>query len=524
MTNVRFRYRWSSWGDLNAFFGLTLDNLSNLVLLWGILKLVGFPDSVYFGKMVPGTALGVLVGDLVYTWMAFRLAKREGRHDVTAMPLGLDTPSTIGIGVAVLMPAFLAARQSGLSPEAAGDVTWKVGMATLVFMGLVKTGASFFGDAIRRKVPQAGLLGSLAGVGITLLGFLPFKEIYTAPVVGLVALGLLLYSLVARLRLPGNLPGAFAAVLAGTAVYYILGGVGLLPLAMELPQATIALHIPWPTLAWWDSMGIATAYLPLAIPFGLLTIVGGINVTESARCAGDNFNTRNVLLTEAMATLVAGVCGGVAQSTPYIGHPAYKAMGARSAYTLAAGLFVGIGGMLGIVSWVVSAIPAAAVAPILLFVGIEIGGQAFIVCPKRHYPAIFVALLPVIGELVRISMETVLGSPAVWDLAMQSAGVREFAQLAMILGHGFIVTSMLWGGAVAHLIDGRLWLVSGYFGVMSALTFFGFIHSVERAGDVYLPWTLSDPGAVIRLSLAYLLLGAMILVLGALGRGKTQAS
>ena len=36
-------------------------------------------------------------------------------------------------------------------------------------------------------------------------------------------------------------------------------------------------------------------------------------------------------------TLVAGLCGGVAQSTPYIGQPAYKAMGARAGYTLLTG-------------------------------------------------------------------------------------------------------------------------------------------------------------------------------------------
>ena len=85
-----------------------------------------------------------------------------------------------------------------------------------------------------------------------------------------------------------------------------------------------------------EGMRIAvTQYLPMAVPFAILTVVGGINVTESARLAGDEYNTRDILLTEAVATLLAGVCGGVSQTTPYIGHPAYKAMGGRAAYTLA---------------------------------------------------------------------------------------------------------------------------------------------------------------------------------------------
>ena len=37
-----------------------------------------FPADIVYTRMFPGTAFGVLVGDLVYTWMAFRLARRTG--------------------------------------------------------------------------------------------------------------------------------------------------------------------------------------------------------------------------------------------------------------------------------------------------------------------------------------------------------------------------------------------------------------------------------------------------------------
>ena len=94
------RARWFVLGDLNGFFGLMFDNLTVMSFLAGILVFAfGYPADIVFGKMFPGTAFGVLFGDLVYTWMAWRLAKRTGRSDVTAMPLGLDTPSTIGIAL-----------------------------------------------------------------------------------------------------------------------------------------------------------------------------------------------------------------------------------------------------------------------------------------------------------------------------------------------------------------------------------------------------------------------------------------
>ena len=314
------RYRWAQWGDLNAFFGLMLDNVTNLVVLTGILVGVfGYPIDKVYSLMIPGTALGVLFGDAVYTWLAFRLAKRTGRSDITAMPLGLDTPSTIGIATAVLGPVYLETKDAVL--------TWQVGMATLMIIGIFKIVLSFFGDWARRHIPQAGLLGSLAGLGITLLAFFPVMKIFSAPVAGLVALGIILYSLTAARRLPFHIPGAFLAVAVGCLIYYLMGGFGLLGAHAVAPVMEFHPAFPWPTFGFIFGLGKAIAYLPIAFPFALLTIIGGINVTESARVAGDEYRTRDILLTEAVATVVAALFGGVAQSTPYIGHPAYKAMG-----------------------------------------------------------------------------------------------------------------------------------------------------------------------------------------------------
>ncbi len=513
MEERKARYQWATWGDLNAFFGLMLDNVTNLVLLWVLLAGAGFPSDIFFSRMVPGTALGVLVGDLIYTWMAFRLAKRTGNPKVTAMPLGLDTPSTIGVALAVLIPAFRAAQYGGMTPHDAAMVSWKIGMATLIFMGIVKTGAAFFGEYIQKVVPQAGLLGSLAGVGVTLLGFIPLMHMFELPEVGLVALGLLLFTLVARFDLPGRLPGAFAAVGAGTAVYFVMGYLGILSGPFTVPEPTLHLAAPIPTLAWLGEARTALAYLPFAIPFGLLTIVGGINVTESARCAGDDFKTRDILLTEAGATLVAGFFGGVVQSTPYIGHPAYKAMGARAAYTLATGLFIGLGGMLGYLSWVVDAIPAAAVAPVLLFVGMEITSQAYSVVPRRHYGALFIALLPVVGELVRIALATVLFDPGLEGRLPTSHDALVWMQVSMLLGHGFIITSMLWAAAVAKLVDRKSGHAAVFFLILAGLSFFGFIHSVLPHGDVYLPWGLESPEVPYRLALVYGFLALLVWLL-----------
>ena len=111
MANGSPRYRWFVAGDLNGFFGLMFDNLTVMSFLAGILVFAfGFPADIVYKKMFPGTAFGVLFGDLVYTWMAFRLVKKTGNTRVTGMPLGLDTPSTIGIALVVLGPAFVSLK------------------------------------------------------------------------------------------------------------------------------------------------------------------------------------------------------------------------------------------------------------------------------------------------------------------------------------------------------------------------------------------------------------------------------
>ena len=93
------------------------------------------PRTFVLTRMIPGTAVGVLVGDLIYTFMAFRLARRTGRTDVTAMPLGLDTPSTFGTVFLIIGPAFQEALSRGLDTESAARHAWFLGITMLLGVG-----------------------------------------------------------------------------------------------------------------------------------------------------------------------------------------------------------------------------------------------------------------------------------------------------------------------------------------------------------------------------------------------------
>ena len=521
--------RWFAAGDINGFFGLMVDNLAVMGFLAAVLVgIYKMPADVVFGRMFPGTALGVLVGDLLYTWMAVRLARRTGRDTITAMPLGIDTPTTIGLAFLVLGPAFVAFKQHGLDEHAAAIATWQLGMAGMMVMGLCKFVLSFAGPIIGRLIPRAGLLGAIAAIALMLIGFLPLLEVLSTPVVGMATLGVILYSVVARGRLPGNVPGVFAAFVLGTLLYYMLGPLGLIGPGFHAPGAlTWRFAVPWPSLGFIDGLASTVPYLPLYLPFGLLMVIGGINNAESARAAGDDFNTRDILLVEAASTLVAGLCGGVAQTTPYIGHPAYKKMGARAGYTLLTGVFIGLGGVLGYLSTLVELLPLAVLAPILVFVSIEMTTQAFEASPARHATAVAFSFFPAIARLLAIKLgdPNYLAPERFSELMRADAhGLPELA-IIVTLGNGFIITSMLWGGFLAALIDKRhraavLTLVAA-----AVLTLFGIIHSVEPGGGMYWPWSLSGVAQTLawQFAAAYGVL-AVIIALLALQKASPAAA
>ncbi|MGA9408027.1 MAG: hypothetical protein WBW71_12920, partial [Bacteroidota bacterium] len=445
------------------------------------------------------------------------LAKKTGNTNVTAMPLGLDTPSTIGIALVVLGPAFIGLKAEGLAERDAAMMTWYIGMATMVVIGIIKILFSFIGQWVQRVVPQAGLLGSLAGIGLALIGVVPLVDIFSIPLVGMISLGLIFYSLVARIKLPKNFPGVFASIILGTCLYYALGPTGWVGGTFSgAPAMDLHFGLPIPTLGFMDGLSHSWKYMPIAIPFGLLTVVGGINVTESARVAGDNFNTRSILLTEAIATLVAGLCGGVAQSTPYIGQPAYKRMGSRAGYTLLTGIFIGLGGVLGYVSFFVELIPRAVLAPILIFVAMDIMVQSFHACPVRHAPAVAFAFFPTVARLLSIKFTNPDIVPAEnFQRLLETPGKALPEMLVTIaLGNGFILTAMLWGGFLAELIDRHLKKSSLYLFILAVLTFFGVVHSASPDGMMYLPWNLGGMAQKIpyQFALAYLVFSIMLLL------------
>jgi AGZA family xanthine/uracil permease-like MFS transporter len=486
------KYRWAQVGDINSFFGLMLDNIAGLFLLVSLLnQTFGFPVEFALRYMVPGTAIGVLIGDLAFFLLALQLAKRTGSTTVTAMPLGLDTPSTFGMVFFVLGPAYASAVQAGMESNAAAMQAWQIGICCIFVSGLFKFACSLGSDWLRRSIPRAGLLGSLAAIALVIISFLPLLEILHYPMVGLIAMAIILTALVGRVPLPFKLPGAVGGLVVAGGIYAIMHTAGLLgpgePLAFDPADGL------WPTewlqalsFGWLSAMGATLNYLPIVIPFAVVTVVGGIDCAESASAVGDHYSTRSVIGIEALATLLGSFCGAVIQTTPYIGHPAYKAMGGRAAFTLATAIGMGLLGTTGLFGYFYLFIPKAAVYPILMFVGLEISAQSFLATPRRHYPAVAMACVPALAFLAMFFV----GPTTPVTPAIETTG---------ILRNGFILTSVFWSSALALVIDRRLSAAAVFYFVAAACTVFGVIHSPLPSAPLLLPFAI--PGVPESLTL-----------------------
>jgi len=495
--------KWFSRGDWNAFFGLAIDNLAVMISLFSLLTFAGIPNGYtpefVLTRMLPGTALGVLAGDLAFTLMAYFLAKKLNSNTVTAMPLGLDTPSTFGMAFLVLLPAL--AKGNELFPQnhdQAMTFGWNVGLGVLILIGLIKIVFSPFGNLVRQWVPRAGLLGSLAAIALTLISFMPLREdIAGMPVVGLPCLLVILVCLLAHRVLPFKFPGTLFSVLLGLFLYAVsifAGRIFDVTIVDAIKPFEFVGHfgfqIPWAFSAgdgsWWETVFREVLFrMPMIFPFALATIVGGIDCTESAASAGDEYDTRSVLFVEAFSSLIAGFAGGVIQTTPYIGQPAYKKMGALSGYTLLTALFIGLAGFMGGLTVLFHLLPKVVLFPILVFVGIEITSQTFRVVNPRHYPALTLAILPSLAYLGLLLLKSIYA-----PLLPERPDAINAIQTLRCLANGFLISGMLWAALMVSILDDKLAKACCYCLVAALLSFFGVIHSPLADEAIGFPWVI----------------------------------
>ena len=503
-------------GDIDGFFGLALDNLVQLILIDTLCRhVLGFPGELVTGSILPGVAVSLLLGNLYYAWAARSLARREGRDDVCALPYGINTPSLFAYVFLVMLPAKLAAEAAGAADPA--RVAWQAGLVACLGSGLIELGGSLVAERIRRLTPRAALLSTLAGIAVTFiaLGFL--YRTYARPIVGLTTLGVVLLTYFGRVRFKGGLPGGLVAVALGVLLAWLTG---IAPVG-DRPATGLTLLAPVPVLGelWAGlSSGMLGTYLSVILPMGLFNLVGSLQNIESAEAAGDSYRTAPSLAVNGLGTVLAAAFGSCFPTTIYIGHPGWKAMGARAGYSVLNGVFITAVCLTGLLAHVVWAVPVDAGMAIVLWIGIVITAQAFEATPRRHGPAVVVGLLPGIAAWGAVLAKNALRAAglgtaeAPFDPSLVEAFARSdtWIEGAFALEQGFIFSSMILTSVVVFVIDRRFVTAAAWCLVGALLSCVGLLHShawtaSDTVIDVRLAWPWADPWAIGYLGMAALL-------------------
>ncbi|MEM9457255.1 MAG: NCS2 family permease [Myxococcota bacterium] len=507
--------RWFVRGDIDGFFGLALDNLVQLLLIDALCRFVlGFPDELLYGRVLPGVAVSLLVGNLYYAHQAKKLAHAEGRDDVCALPYGINTVSLFAHVFLVMLPAKLAATAAGAEDPA--RIAWHAGLVATLGSGLIELSGAWVADALRRATPRAALLATLSGIalGLISLGFL-FRT-FAHPLVGLTTLGVVMLTYFGRVRFRGGLPGGLVAVLLGIVLAW---ATGLAPVG-EAPASTGG-HLPVPVLGdLVEALGSGhlLTYAAIIVPMGLFNLVGSLQNIESAEAAGDAYPARPSLAVNGVGTLAAGLFGSCFPTTIYIGHPGWKAMGARAGYSVINGAFITVICLSGTLAHIAWAVPVDAGMAIVLWIGIVITAQAFQATPREHAPAVAMGVLPGVaawGALMAKNGLRAAGVGSPQGPEFSAALIDRFAQSdtwihgAFALEQGFIFSSMILAATTVAVLERRFASAAAWCGIAAALAMVGLMHSYTfTAGDTALQLTPAWPWAAGYLVMALVFLTA----------------
>ena len=473
-TNVK-DFKLPLWvpGDWNAFFGLGINSLTNLLVLSGLLLgVIQMPSEIVFGRIVPAVGLMLVISNLYYFFMARRLAYKTGRADITAMPAGPSVPHMFIVVLVIMLPVKIATGDPVLA--------WEVGLAWAFIEGLINISGAFVAPYIRRLTPRAALLGTLAGVSIAFIALRPAQQIFMTPFIGLIGLAIVFGGWFAGVKFPFKLPAGLVAILVGTAIAWGTGIMNIQGLQDSLAQVRPGFPLPAIDHLIKGFQNIAPL-LVTAIPFGVYDFIEAMDNVESAAAAGDEYDVREVVLVDGIGSIVGTLLGSCFPNAVYIGHPGWKAVGGRSGYSLATGVLVMTVTLLGLIPVLLSIIPLVAILPILLYIGALIGAQAFQSTPKHHAPAIVLALIPHFASWGQGQVDGALQAAGVSaaDLMDKMAINGVFYDGLATLGGGAILSGLIIGAIAVFLLDHRPKVAATYALAGAILSYFGFIHGSQ---------------------------------------------
>lgn len=473
-------------GVVYAFVG----NIVNYIIIIYALQGIGWPDELIYGRVVPGLSIGLMLSGFVYAWMGRNLAKKTGRTDVTALPSGVSTPAMFVYLYGVIYPL----SYTGMAPE----VCWSAAVAACFLGGFIEMLGGFIGPFIRKIIPRAAMLGTVAGIGLVWMATTGLFEVYHDPVLGMPVLIIAIIGLIGGYVFKKKIPMLLVSVVFGIVYAICLGRV-------QVDTSTIGIVVPQLAIeAVLSGFKLIVPYLGIIIPIEVYNFIETMDNVEAAIAAGDEYNVGHAQIADGVCTMISALFGGIIPNTVWLGHPGLKKSGTGVGYSWVTGVLFAASALFGVYGFFNSLMPAVIASITFLWCAVLMVVQAFTDTPRRHGAAVAFALIPHIADVLYTYVRDALGAFGVFieeGLTMNSTdqfsktmldyGVTWHGVLAM--RSGAILTSIMWASVVVFIIDRRLDKAGWALIIASILAFFGFMHAPSLGFGIN---TMSFPYAV----------------------------
>lgn len=472
-------------GDVGGLVYMIANNIVNYIIIIATLRGFEWPDEIIFGRVIPGLSIGLMVGGIYYAIMAWKLSKKLGTPNVTALPSGISTPAMFVILFGVISPMHYAIND----PE----IEWAAAVAACFIGGFVEFLGGFIGPWIKKHLPRAALLGTVAGIGFIWMATQGVFDVFGDPVVGLPVLAVALLGVFAGYVFPKKISPLMIAIVGGIVYALALG-------RTSFDFSGVGFYFPNPAntfQALIDGFAYVAPYLTIIIPVEIYNFIETMDNVESANAAGDAFSVREAQFADGICTMISALFGGVVPNTVWLGHPGLKRSEAGAGYSWISGVVLGLAGVLGLFTVLANIVPPAVAAITYIWCAVIIVAQAFKECKPKHYAAIGIAMVPSIADYLFTQVEAALatgsmmeGGWGIWSEILDSglkgfqADVSELliANGAMWNGvpavkSGAIIIGILLGSMVVFMIDKKLRSASIIALAGAVFSLFGFIHN-----------------------------------------------
>jgi AGZA family xanthine/uracil permease-like MFS transporter len=466
--NTASRRWWAlGRGDIDATIAQVGFNIAQMIVPIFLLAPVGIPLAFSVGHLLPGYALGFLIGSAGLTGLAVSLRKRERRSDVTAHVYGNNVPAIIAYTLSIMVPVYLETHDEIRA--------WQIGAAAVVWTGVIKLLAAPFAGALRRLIPVPASMTVFGAAMYSYLALVLLQRIFDQPLVGIVALTIVAISVLANVpitswRIPPFIVAWIVPLIFGLSIGYVhpvwQGISPGLPFVADLgPLRAMVMALP---------------YLSVIVPMAIYQVLQDIASVEGANAAGDNYDARKVVMWDGIGTLVCGAAGSVIAPVVYAMHPPYKAMGARIGFALWTPIIFAVVAVSGLTMFIAQLFPWPILAAMIAYVSVGVGMATLRRVDQKYLSAVLLGFVLPSGAVVAAAVNSAL--PAL-KLSAANPDVQAALNHSIYwsslqgLGSGFLFLVLVVASLITEMIDRKFERAAGWCLIAAAFSWLGMMHS-----------------------------------------------